>query len=205
MSNQPPGYPPPGPPAGYPPPGQPPGYPPPGQPAGYPPPGQPQAPPYQGQYAGSPPPPSGYQPPVQPPKSSTGKTCGIIAAIVGGLVILGIIGVVLVGKVVVDTVTAPADQVNAYLADMKAGNASGAYERTCKSFKSKVSLSEFNRILESAEDAQGKVTSYSVFSTNVTGNTATVSYTLTREKASDTITVLLEKEGEDWKLCTFSQ
>lgn len=204
MSNQPPGYPPPGQPGGYPPPGQP-QTPPSAQPQGYPPPGQPQTPPYQFQQAGAQPPPGGYQPPVQPAKSSTGKTCGIIAAIVGGLVILGIIGVVVVGKVVVDAVTAPADQVNAYLADVKAGNASAAYERTCRSFKSKYSNSEFARILDSAEDAQGKVTSYNVFSTNVTGNTATVSYTLTREKASNTITVLLEKEGEDWKLCTFSQ
>ncbi|RIK10150.1 MAG: hypothetical protein DCC49_04135 [Acidobacteria bacterium] len=150
------------------------------------------------------PPPVTYQPPTQPAKSSTGKTCGIIAAIVGGLVILGIVAVVLVGKVIVDTVTAPADQVNAYLADMKSGNATAAYERTCRSFKSKYSYSEFARTLDAAEEAQGKVTSYNVFSSNVTGNTATVSYTLVREKASDTFTVLLEKEGEDWKLCSFS-
>lgn len=181
-----------------------PGYPPPDQPVGFPPRGQSQMPPYQGQYTGPPPSSGGYQFPVRPAKNSTGKTCAIIAAIVGALAILGLIGVVVIGKLVIDSVTAPADQVNSYLADMKAGNATAAYERTCRSFKSKYSYSEFARTLESAEDSEGKVISYNVFSSNASGSTATVSYTLVREKASGTFTVTLEKEGEDWKLCTFS-
>lgn len=192
MSQQPPGYPP-GPPQqppGYPPP---PGMPPAGPPGQYgPPPGAPGAP--------------GYGAPMgpPPPAKKSSKTCWIVAAVVGGLVLLIILAFVVLGAVIFNTVTAPADATNAYLADVKAGNASAAYDRLCQAQKSSMSPSEFSKILSDEEERTGKITAYNVYSVEISNGVATAQYSLTRERGSNNYTVTLLEEGGSWKLCTFS-
>lgn len=170
-------------------------------PPSYPPPQPPPPQPY-----GAPPPgPPSYVQPTQASKGSTGKTCAIIAGIVAILAILGVVAVVIVGKLVVDVVTAPADQTNAYLADLQSGNTTSAYSRLCSAFKAKHSLDDFEEAYDSAIQKNGSIRSYYVYSTNITNETATAEYFLEHREGSESYRVTLVKEGDKWLLCDFTR
>jgi hypothetical protein len=155
----------------------------------------------------SPPP---FPPPPQPPRRS--KLPWVLFGVGGGILLLcclaAVIGGVLISRgigSVAGNITAAQNRAQDYFAAIEAHDWSRAYSYLDSRTQSTTSTAALQRTWTARETANGRIAGFSTTDTNVNTNngktTATVLGTLRYDTGiTETKTVRLVKEGEEWKL-----
>jgi hypothetical protein len=173
----------------WPPPGQqaPPGYPP-----GYPP-----------AYGGGPP---GWQPPPWPPPPGqrTGPRWYVIAGVIAAAIAVFIAAAIVFVPRIVHTVLGPRTGATLYLTALRRNDINGAYTFACPDIRARYSVEEFGALITAGEDEVGRVTRFSVTSSQVTSGTpfGRAGYTVHTSKGRTIHTeALMYHDGVLWTWC----
>ena len=137
-------------------------------------------------------------------------------------IILGVVGVLVLACVggifvFVNAVThSPAvDTVNRYYMAMESQDYATAYQfldpnisLTFQGASQQISQGLFTQAAQAYDTQKGKVSSYSITSTNLNssasaGNTAAITVNVTRNSGSYDVHLQLKQEGSDWKIVSF--
>ena len=160
-------------------------------------------PPYgQGQYGGPPP---NY---AQPPQKKSRKWLWITLSIIGAVLVLGCGGCAIAGAVgfnILGNVAGPTVTANAYYQAIKNQDYNKAYSywdtsRAAAVDGQQITEQAFATIAQLDDRTQGKVTSYSQTNLSTSGDTATVTMSVTRSGSPYTVQLQMSKIGNDWKI-----
>ena len=173
----------------------------PNQPPPYGIPNQPQQPQY-----GIPP----YTQPQELPQKKSRKRLWTILGIVGGILVLACGGCAIMGALGIGffakTVAGPISSVDQYYKAIESQDYNTAYSHlqvdnfTLGSQTLPANATIFTQLANVLDSQRGKVTKYSITSTNVNNDTATVTVSVTRRGPPYTVTLNLKQVGNDWKI-----
>lgn len=107
-----------------------------------------------------------------------------------------------VGALVIAT-SGPRDTVTRYYEAVRAENWPAAYAELAGPLTEQVTLDDLRLSFEQASAQEGRITDVSVLSTSVETETAEVNVTVDRERGGGSVTVVLVREGEAWKISGF--
>jgi hypothetical protein len=144
-------------------------------------------------------------------RKTSKKTIWIILGIVGGLVIIGCLGcggvAVYFGKRMFAELPAAQQTADVFLADIAAGRLDEAYARTSQTFRTATSLEQFKKFVGRFPAlTQNTSRSYTGFFINQTNDRvqATLPGTLGGPQESLSFTIIVVKEGDEWKIEQFN-
>jgi hypothetical protein len=162
----------------------------------------PQPPAYQPPYGPEYPYPQVPYPPA-PPRQGSGKTVGIIIAVIAGVLILTCVAVsILLVSVFrqVGNFVAPYTVANEFCIDEEQQNYLSAYQLLSSGVQQRYSQQEFLTFSENRDNNTGKVVNCTIESTGqqITATTATLSVSVQVGDSTNTGSITLVKEGNDW-------
>ncbi len=165
------------------------------------PPPPPPAPPTPSPYATPPPPTgpgapaagSGWEPPPPPGKKRSLAWLWILIPVL----LVFLTSVVLIVVFAVRAIVGPIETTDDYFTALRDQNYSEAYDLRCAAFKAQISEPDFAQ----REQANGPVRSFDINGVDRNNDSATTEGDVTRAGVDYHVTVRLEKEDGDWKVC----
>ena len=164
------------------------------------PPPPPPAPPTPAPYAtppptgpGAPPAGSGWEPPPAPGKKRSLAWLWILIPVL----LVFLTSVVLIVVFAVRAIVGPIETTDDYFTALRDQNYSEAYDLRCAAFKAQISEPDFAQ----REQANGPVRKFDINGIDRNDDSATTEGDVTRAGVDYHVTVRLEKEDGDWKVC----
>lgn len=142
---------------------------------------------------GAPPAGSGWEPPPPPVKKRRLTWLWILIPVL----LVFFTSVVLIVVFAVRAIVGPIETTDDYFTALRDQNYSEAYDLRCAAFKAQISEPDFAQ----REQANGPVRSFDINGFDRNDDSATTEGDVTRAGVNYHVTVRLEKEDGDWKIC----
>lgn len=142
---------------------------------------------------GAPPAGSGWEPPPPPVKKRRLTWLWILIPVL----LVFVTSVVLIVVFAVRAIVGPIETTDDYFTALRDQNYSEAYDLRCAAFKAQISEPDFAQ----REQANGPVRSFDINGFDRNDDSATTEGDVTRAGVNYHVTVRLEKEDGDWKIC----
>ena len=113
------------------------------------------------------------------------------------MLLVFVTSVVLIAVFAIRAIVGPIETTDDYFTALRDQNYSKAYDLRCAAFKAQISEPDFAR----REQANGPVSDFNINDFQRRNDTTTTEGDVTRSGVSYHVTVRLEKENGDWKVC----
>jgi hypothetical protein len=145
---------------------------------------------------GAPPAASGWEPPAPAVKKRRLTWLWILIPVL----LVFVTSVVLIAVFAIRAIVGPIETTDDYFTALRDQNYSKAYDLRCAAFKAQISEPDFAQ----REQANGSVSDFNINDFQRQNDTTTTEGDVTRSGVSYHVTVRLEKEDGDWKVCEIS-
>jgi hypothetical protein len=150
-------------------------------------------PPPPGTPGGGPVDPAGWEPPPTPVKKRRLTWLWILIPVL----LVCATSVIVIAVFAIRAIVGPIEATDDYFAALRDERYAAAYDLRCTSFQAQITEADFT----TREQQNGPVRDFDIDSFDTNDDTATTEGEVTRSGIKYDVTVHLEKEGDDWKVC----